>query len=90
MGLSNKVPMTVNGQRLQKEYPSRWELVDNTTVPHHAYQLLDYFGDGANMQVDCVCSISSWATMTKPLARQVDASGLKATNPKRTSQQESL
>lgn len=49
-----KVPLTVNGQRLQKEYPSRWELVDNTTVPHHAYQLLDYFGDGDNMQVDCV------------------------------------
>lgn len=49
-----KVPMTVNGQRLQKEYASRWELVDNTTVPHHAYQLLDYFGVGDNMQVDCV------------------------------------
>jgi hypothetical protein len=49
-----KAPMTLNGPRLQKEYPSRWELVDNTTVPHHTYQLLDYFGDGANMQVDCV------------------------------------
>ena len=49
-----KVPMTLNGQRLQKEYPSRWELVDNTTVPHHAYQLLDYFGGGDDMQVDCI------------------------------------
>ena len=49
-----KIPMTLNGQRLQKEYSDRWELVDNTTVPHHAYQLLDYFGGGDDMQVDCV------------------------------------
>jgi hypothetical protein len=37
-GFENRVSptnvlMTVNGQRLQKEYASRWELVDNTTVP---------------------------------------------------------
>ena len=45
-----RVPTTSNGQRLIKEYPDRWELADNTTNPHHVYQLHDYFGD----QVDCV------------------------------------
>eukprot|EP00978_Attheya_sp_CCMP212_P023680 scaffold73024_cov61-Attheya_sp.AAC.1 len=49
-----KVPGTLNGQDLMEEFPDRWELVDNTTVPHHAYQLLRYFGSGDELQVDCI------------------------------------
>jgi hypothetical protein len=49
-----KVPSTENGKKLMKEYPDRWELVDNTTTPHHVHQLLHYFGSGDDMQVDCV------------------------------------
>jgi hypothetical protein len=49
-----KVPNTMNGKRLMKEFPDRWELVDNTTTPHHVHQLLHYFGSGDDLQVDCV------------------------------------
>jgi hypothetical protein len=49
-----KVPITVNGKELRNDYPDRWQLVDNTTVPNHCYQLLMYFGEGDNLQVDCV------------------------------------
>ena len=40
----NRVPQTSNGEYLRKTYADRWELVDNTTVPYHANQLLKYFG----------------------------------------------
>ena len=49
-----KIPGTANGKRMQEEYPDRWELVDNTTVEHHANQLLKFFGSGDDLQVDCV------------------------------------
>ena len=49
-----KVPGTSNGQRLQKDYPDRWMLVDNSTTDHHVHQLLKYFGSGDNLQVDCI------------------------------------
>ena len=39
---------TKNQQDIQKEYPDRWELADNTTTPHHVQQLLDYF-DGVDV-----------------------------------------
>jgi hypothetical protein len=49
-----KVPGTVNGKELIRKYADRWELVDNTTTPHHAHQLLKYFGSGDDLQVDCI------------------------------------
>jgi len=49
-----KPPQTENGEYLMKEYPDRWELIDNSTAPNHAYQLLKYFGSGDDIQVDCV------------------------------------
>lgn len=49
-----KVPQTDNGIRLRREYPGRWELVDNTSFAHHVNQLLFYFGSGQDMQVDCI------------------------------------
>lgn len=49
-----KVPQTKNGEQMRKEYPDRWILVDNTTIEHHAFQLLKYFGSGDDLQVDCV------------------------------------
>lgn len=39
---------------MQKEYPERWELVDNSTTEHHAQQLLKYFGSGDDLQIDCI------------------------------------
>lgn len=46
-----RVPQTTNGRQLREDFADRWELVDNTTVPHHCHQLLEYFGGD---QVDCV------------------------------------
>jgi len=40
----------MNGAQLREEFKDRWELADNTTEPHHVYQLTKYFGK----QVDCV------------------------------------
>lgn len=55
-----RVPLTSNAKYLIENYPDRWELVDNTTVPHHAYQLLRYFGSGDDMQVDCIIFNQLW------------------------------
>lgn len=45
-----RVPTTINGTELRQQFKDRWELADNSTHPHHIYQLEKYFGD----QVDCV------------------------------------
>ena len=49
-----KVPNTENGRYLMKNYPDRWELADNTSTKHHVHQLFQYFGQGDDLQVDCV------------------------------------
>ena len=37
-----------------EHYPKRWELADNSSIPHHINQLYRYFGSGDDLQVDCV------------------------------------
>jgi hypothetical protein len=49
-----RVPNSANGRFLIGKYPDRWELADNATSKHHVHQLYRYFGQGDDLQVDCV------------------------------------